>query len=89
MVQWLRLSTLIAGGSGLLPNQKSRSHLPQLKIQCSARHSQINKSFFLKLKTIRRITSISSVFKMSRFKKLIGFVFKIKINKCSILIEHF
>ena len=36
MVQRLRLSTVIAGGLGSIPDQKSRSHRPQLKIQCAA-----------------------------------------------------
>ena len=36
MVQRLRLSTVIAGGLGSIPDQKSRSHMPQLKIQCAA-----------------------------------------------------
>ena len=36
MVQRLRLSTVIAGGLGSIPDQKSRSHMPHLKIQCAA-----------------------------------------------------
>ena len=32
VVQWLRLSTPNAGGPGSIPGQRTRSHVPQLKI---------------------------------------------------------
>ena len=45
MVQWLRLHTFNAGGKGLIPGQRTRSCVPQLKIPHAASktwHSQIN-----------------------------------------------
>ena len=36
MVQWLRLHTPNAGGQGLIPSQRTRSHMPQLCILCAA-----------------------------------------------------
>ena len=32
LVQWLKLHAPNAGGSGLIPSQGTRSHMPQLKI---------------------------------------------------------
>ena len=32
VVQWLRLHTPNAGGSGLIPGQGTRSHMPQLRV---------------------------------------------------------
>ena len=32
VVQWLRLSTPNAGGPGSIPGQRTRSHVPQLKV---------------------------------------------------------
>ena len=31
-VQWLRLCTPNAGGPGLIPGQRTRSHMPQLRV---------------------------------------------------------
>ena len=36
VVQWLRLHTPNAGGQGLIPSQRTRSHMPQLYILCAA-----------------------------------------------------
>jgi len=41
IVQWLRLRSLNAGGTGSNPGQGTRSHMPQTKTW----HSQINKYF--------------------------------------------
>ena len=46
MVQWLRLCTLNAGGTGSIPGQGTRSHMLQLKIlhaSTKTQCSQINK----------------------------------------------
>ena len=43
MVQWLRLHTFTAGGSGSIPGQGTRSHMPQLKMLSATiktQHSQ-------------------------------------------------
>ena len=52
MVQWLRLWAPNAGGLGLIPDQGSRSYMPQLKIPSAATKTQCsqNKQFFLKKK---------------------------------------
>ena len=44
VVQWLRQHAPNAGGPGVIPGQRTRSHMPQLKIPCAATktwHSQI------------------------------------------------
>ena len=46
VIQWLRLHAPKAGYPGSNPSQRTRSHMPQLKIPYSAaetRHSQLNK----------------------------------------------
>ena len=51
VVQWLRLCSPSVGGSGLIPGQGTRSHMPQLKIPhatAKAWYSQINKYFLRK-----------------------------------------
>ena len=53
VVQWLRLRAPNAGGLGLIPDQRTRSHMQQLKIPCAAiktQSSQINKNkYFFKI----------------------------------------
>ena len=36
VVQWLRQHAPNAGGPGVIPGQRTRSHMPQLKIPCAA-----------------------------------------------------
>ena len=51
---WLRLGAPIAGGPGLVPDQETRSHMPQLKIRkvmgaaAKMQCSQINQSINIK-----------------------------------------
>ena len=55
VVQWLRLCTPNARGQGLIPGQRTRSHMPQLKIlhvSTKTRYIQINRYSFKKILSV-------------------------------------
>ena len=54
MVQWLRLHTFTAGGSGSIPGQGTRSHMPQLKILSATIKTQHSQKMTSIKKTIQR-----------------------------------
>ena len=77
VIQWLRLCTPNAGGTGLITGQGTRSHklqlrvhTPQLKIPCAATKtccSQINTQIYIFLNDYCYLKNISQVNKFSTF----------------------
>ena len=63
VVQWLRLDAPITRGSGLIPGQKTRFHMPQQKILHAATGTwgnHVNKYFFKKKEAPTDITESSN-----------------------------
>ena len=67
MVQWLRFCAPNAGGTGLIPDQGTKSHMTQLrfschtnnKILCAAQHGQESK---IKLKNYQAASVLVVIF---------------------------